>query len=102
MLWLYKFREHHWLANVSAHVIRDFPLTLTPHTVAMFSEPAQEQTTLDQPDLGGGVSVGGGLGLNEAFTPELREKMVKLEKENEILKRRLENSGADSPLGKDH
>lgn len=35
---------------------------------------------MDHPDLG----------FVEAFTPELKEKMAKLEKENEILLRRLE------------
>ena len=68
--------------------------------VAMFSEPPLRHQTpsLDQPDLG---DVGG---LHEAFTPELREKMVKLEKENEILRRRLESGSTEveSPLGKDH
>ena len=33
----------------------------------------------------------------EAFTPELREKMARLEKENEILHRRLE-SDMEAPL----
>ncbi len=68
----------------------------------MFSEPSQERVPLlDQPDFGG---VAGGLGLQEAFTPELKEKMVKLEKENEILKRRLESGATESALvlGKDH
>ena len=37
--------------------------------------------SLDNPDLGSS--------LNEVFTPEMREKMVRLEKENEILRRRL-------------
>ena len=66
----------------------------------MFSQSSRslEQTSLlDQPDYGG---VAGGLGLQEAFTPEMREKMVKLNKENEILKRRLETE-TESPLGKD-
>ena len=67
----------------------------------MFSGPGShlhKTPSLDQPDLGG---VAGGLGLEEAFTPELREKMTKLEKENEILKRRLDSSMAEteSPLG---
>ena len=43
-------------------------------------------------------------GLNEAYTPELREKMARLEKENEILKRRVDSgvaeSVSESPLGK--
>ena len=46
--------------------------------------------SLDQPDAGS-------FGLLEAFTPELREKMARLEKENEILHRRLETE-AESPL----
>ena len=37
--------------------------------------------SLDHPDLGAA--------LNEVFTPEMREKMVRLEKENEILRRRV-------------
>lgn len=37
--------------------------------------------SLDHPDIGAS--------LNEVFTPEMREKMVRLEKENEILRRRL-------------
>ena len=41
--------------------------------------------SLDHADLGSA--------LNEAFTPEMREKMVRLEKENEILRRRLESEG---------
>ena len=42
----------------------------------------------DQPDFG--------YTLNEAFTPELREKMAKLEKENDIIKRRLESRSSVS------
>ena len=50
--------------------------------------------SLDHPDLGGG-----GLGWAEAYTPELREKMVRLEKENEILKCRLEREDdVESPI----
>ena len=41
--------------------------------------------SLDNPDLGST--------LNEVFTPEMREKMVRLEKENEILRRRLAERG---------
>ena len=41
--------------------------------------------SLDNPDFGSS--------LNEAFTPEMREKMVRLEKENEILRRRLADGG---------
>ena len=41
--------------------------------------------SLDNPDLGSS--------LNEVFTPEMREKMVRLEKENEILRRRLAEGG---------
>ena len=47
----------------------------------------QESSSLDQPDIG----------LMEAYTPELREQMLRLEKENEILKRRLD-SGVESPI----
>ena len=47
--------------------------------------------SLDQPDIGGSF------GLMEAFTPELRERMARLEKENEILHRRLE-SDMEAPL----
>lgn len=65
---------------------------------AMFSEASVKHETpssVDHPDFG---DVGG---LQEVFTPELKEKMVKLEKENQILRRRLESSSPDteSPLG---
>lgn len=43
----------------------------------------------DAPDIGGVVGVGG---LTEAYTPEMREKMVRLEKENQILRRRVESA----------
>ena len=50
--------------------------------------------SVDHPDLGGG-----GLGWAEVFTPELRAKIVRLEKENEILKRRLETEDdTESPI----
>ena len=56
--------------------------------------PVPPSPSLDHPDLGGG-----GLGWAEAFTPELREKMVRLEKENEILKQRLERDvDSESPI----
>ena len=60
--------------------------------------PFETSGSFDQPDLGSGV---GGLGLEEAFTPELREKMARLEKENEIMRRRLDSSitETESPLG---
>ena len=45
----------------------------------------EPQSPVDTPDIGGH-----GLGLMEAFTPELREKMVRLEKENQIMRKRLE------------
>ena len=41
--------------------------------------------SLDNPDLGSA--------LNEVFTPEMRERMVRLEKENQILRRRLAEAG---------
>ena len=41
-----------------------------------------------EPDLG---DIGGVCGLTEAYTPELREKMVRLDKENQILRKRLES-----------
>ena len=41
--------------------------------------------SFSEPDLGG-------LGLVEAYTPERRENMVRLEKENEILRKRLESA----------
>ena len=44
--------------------------------------------TLDHPDLG--------VAFNEVFTPEMREKMVRLEKENEILRRRVAESDSSS------
>lgn len=47
--------------------------------------------SLDYPDLGAA--------LNEVFTPEMKERMIRLEKENEILKRRLEEGNEEeSPL----
>ena len=55
--------------------------------------PFEASSSFDQPDLGGGVS---GLGLEEAFTPELKEKMVRLEKENEIMRRRLDSHLTES------
>lgn len=55
--------------------------------------PFESSSSFDQPDLGGGV---GGLGLEEAFTPELKEKMVRLEKENEIMRRRLDSNLSES------
>ena len=55
--------------------------------------PFEASSSFDQPDLGGGV---GGLGLEEAFTPELKEKMIRLEKENEIMRRRLDSSLSES------
>ena len=64
--------------------------------------PFEASSSFDQPDIGGGV---GGLGLEEAFTPELKEKMVRLEKENEIMRRRLDSNLSEavepSLLGKD-
>lgn len=53
-----------------------------------------DSLTGDHPDLGTSF------GLMEAYTPELREKMVRLEKENEILKRRLETE-SEAPLALD-
>ena len=47
--------------------------------------------SLDLPDLGSA--------LHEVFTPEMREKMVRLEKENEILRRRLAEPGDSSGGG---
>lgn len=55
--------------------------------------PFEASSSFDQQDLGGGV---GGLGLEEAFTPELKEKMIRLEKENEIMRRRLDSSLSES------
>ena len=46
--------------------------------------------SLDNPDFGPS--------LNEVFTPEMREQMVRLEKENEILKRRLAEAGSKSAV----
>lgn len=55
--------------------------------------PMESPTSFSEPDGGsggGGGGVGGMGGLMEAFTPEMREKMVKLEKENQILQRRVD------------
>ena len=68
----------------------------------MFSAPSKSKHGIEpmgsfsEPDLGG---VAGGVGLVEAYTPELREKMVKLEKENQILRRRLDSSDTSYPSG---
>lgn len=53
------------------------------------------------PDLGpGGGGGGGGVGgLMEAFTPDMREKMVRLEKENQILRRRVETAESATQEG---
>ncbi len=55
--------------------------------------PFETSSSFDQPELGGGV---GGLGLEEAYTPELKEKMIRLEKENEIMRRRLDSNLSES------
>lgn len=39
-----------------------------------------------------------GGGLVEAFTPELREKMVRLEKQNQLLWKRVESAESAAPL----
>ncbi len=52
----------------------------------------QTPTGLDSPDMGGH-----GIGLLEAFTPELREKMARLDKENQILRKRLERDVETMP-----
>ena len=57
--------------------------------------PFESSSSFEPPDLGGGV---GGLGLEEAFTPEMREKMARLEKENEIMRRRLDSSNLTESL----
>ena len=36
------------------------------------------------------------MGLEEAYTPELREKMARLEKENEIMRRRLDSNAPEA------
>lgn len=51
-------------------------------------------TAFDSPDAGVGVAGG----VLEAFTPEMREKMVKLEKENQILHRRVD-AAESAPQG---
>ena len=55
--------------------------------------PFESSGSFDHPDFEGGA---GGLGLEEAFTPEKREKMARLEKENEIMRRRLETNLTES------
>lgn len=61
------------------------------HSAAFqFNEPrpAGSPTSIEQTDLG----------LAQAYTPELREKMVRLKKQNEILTRRLDSVSSESPL----
>ncbi|CAI8020668.1 Probable RNA-binding protein 19 [Geodia barretti] len=60
------------------------PTALAPSLAGWNMEPPTPGS-LDNPDLGST--------LNEVFTPEMREKMVRLEKENEILRRRLAEGG---------
>lgn len=57
----------------------------------MFSsaKPIEHSAPFSEPDFGGEV-VGGAGGVVEAFTPELREKMMRMEKEIQILRRRVE------------
>ena len=50
----------------------------------------ESPTSFSEPDGGAAGGVGGMGGLVEAFTPEMREKMVKLEKQNQILQRRVD------------
>ncbi len=71
-----------------------YNLSLTPalDMLHMAHAKAQTHTGLDSPDAGGHS-----LGLLEAFTPELREKMVRLEKENQILLRRIEREVEATP-----
>ena len=64
-----------------------------PHAVQMLSL-LRENRPFNEPDVGEEEGVGG---VVEAFTPELREKMVRLEKENQILRKRLD-SAESSPL----
>lgn len=76
--------------GVRVRVLLSFPFFL----VKMFSSSTSGGSRFkplgsDEPDIGGVVSVGG---LTEAFTPEMREKMVRLEKENQILRRRVESA----------
>lgn len=70
-------------------------------SVQMFSgaggrAPGETSSSFNEPDLGLG-------GVIEAFTPEMREKVVKLEKENQILRRRLDSANAaeSAPAGGD-
>ena len=68
--------------------------------VRMFSsatKPLESPTTsFNEPDMGGA-----GVGVVEAFTPEMREKMVRMEKEIQILRRRVETAESASPEGGD-
>ena len=55
----------------------------------MFAAPKPRRVgSFSEPDVGGTL----GTGLEEAYTPELREKMVRLEKANQILRRRLDST----------
>ena len=58
-----------------------------PLPVAMFSSKLREESI--DGSLGGG-RLGGG--LVEAFTPELKEKMVRLEKQKQLLWKRVEDA----------
>lgn len=60
----------------------------------MFSPSVHSQPVdgFNEPDLGGGR------GLVEAFTPEMKEKMMRLEKQNQILRKRVENAESATPV----
>ena len=68
-----------------------FVVRMFSHTASSSSSNVSRFKPLgsDETDVGGVVGVGG---LTEAFTPEMREKMVRLEKENQILRRRVESA----------
>ena len=89
------------MQDMALHTLTHTHSLYFTHPVPMFPPapggrqraPFESSSSFDQSDLGGGV---GGLGLEEAFTPELKEKMVRLEKENEIMRRRLDGNLSES------
>ena len=78
----------HWVSIIEGvlNTLRywlPLPPPVAPSLAGWNMEPPTPGS-LDHPDIGAS--------LNEVFTPEMREKMVRLEKENEILQRRLAES----------
>ena len=63
------------------------------------AKPVSAPVSIDQPDFGGESLEGVSGGVVEAFTPELREKMVRMEKEVQILRRRVETAESAAQEG---